>query len=292
MRQRVVSSVALVVIAVVPLVFGGPVFGSLMIALALVGVAEFRRLGERLLVRQHHGPAVGYVVVIAFGIAALLESNLVLTTGIVAVAVFAPLTVALTQPTDPAAIVSASLDTLGGLYLGLAVYAAVSLRATTESVGSEWLVELSNLAAVGWPSAPHGLAWTALVLFVIWIGDSAAYLGGRAFGRRRLAPRISPKKTVEGSLAGLIGSAVTALICAQLFGLNLPPLGTLALGASLGITGQLGDLIESLLKRQAGVKDSGALIPGHGGMLDRIDALLLTFPVAWVVASLVDGTLP
>lgn len=292
MRQRVISSVAIVVIAVVPLVFGGPVFGVLMVALSLAGYAEFRRLGESLLAHQLRGPAVGYFVVLAFGIAALLETHIVLTVSVVAAAVFAPLTLALIHPPEPAAVAAASLDTLGGLYLGLPVYTAISLRETAGPVGSEWLQQLANVTAVGWPSSPRGLAWTALVLFAIWIGDSVAYLGGRAFGRRPLAPRISPKKTIEGALAGLIGSTVTALICSQLFGLHVPPLVTVALGLVLGVAGQLGDLIESLLKRQAGVKDSGALIPGHGGILDRIDALLLTFPVAWAVASIVNGTAP
>ena len=291
MRQRVVSSVAIVVIAVVPLVFGGPVFGALMVALSLAGYAEFRRLSEGLLAHQLRRPAVGYFVVLAFGIAALLDANVVLTVSVVAAAVFAPLTFALMHPTEPAAVAAASFDTLGGLYLGLPVYAAISLRETAGPVGSAWLQQLANATAISWPISARGLAWTALVLFAIWIGDSAAYLGGRAFGRRPLAPRISPKKTIEGALAGLIGSMVTALICSQLFGLHLPPLVAVALGLVLGVAGQLGDLIESLLKRQAGVKDSGAVIPGHGGILDRIDALLLTFPVAWAVTSFVDATL-
>ena len=115
-----------------------------------------------------------------------------------------------------------------------------------------------------------------------------AYLVGRAVGRRPLIPRISPKRTVEGAVGGLAGSASTGALCVALFGLGISPVIGFVLGALLGVIGQLGDQVESLLKRQASVKDSGSLIPGHGGMLDRIDALLFTLPAGWITATLVD----
>ena len=291
MRQRVVSSIAVVLLTAVPLLFGGPIFACLMIVLGLLGYAEYLRLGQRLGGPALPGEVAGYGVIAALGISGLLAWRPVLPMGVVAVAVFAPLTAALLRPSAPGIIGSASFRTLGMLYLGLPVFAAVSLRGAAGSVSQDWLEELANLIAMSWPSASRGLAWTALVILAIWVGDSAAYLVGRAFGRRHLAPRVSPKKTVEGSLAGLLGSALTAALANSLLGLDLHMLGAVAIGLGLGLTGQLGDLIESLLKRQAGVKDSGAIIPGHGGILDRIDALLLTFPAAWAVSSLVDGSL-
>ncbi len=291
MRQRVTSSIAVVVIALVPIVLGGPVFAFLMVTLANVGYTEFVRLTRRIGSHEMPYSLPGYVILIALGISALLGVSTVVFVGIVAVAAFVPLVVALTPTAGPNSIAGAAFTVLGSLYLGIPIVAAISLREVAGPVAHQWLADLANLAAVGWPSAPRGLAWTALVVFTIWVGDSTAYLAGRSLGRRPLAPRISPKKTIEGSVTGLVGSGITAMLCAGLFGLNLPVLGALAFGVGLGIVGQLGDLVESMMKRQAGVKDSGAVIPGHGGVLDRIDALLLAFPVAWVVSSLVDGSL-
>lgn len=272
-----------------PIMFGGPLFALLMIVLGVGGYLEFSQLAQRLGPDRTDIGLVGYPAVIAFGFAAVAGAHQAILIGIISVAVFAPLAAALIQPERRGTLTRASLTTMGTLYLGLPVYAAVALRESAGAVDQRWLTNLASLTALDWNPAPRGLAWTALVVIAIWVGDSLAFLGGRRFGRRRLAPRISPGKTIEGSLTGLLGSALSALLCAALFGLSLPAVGALAIGAGLGITGQLGDLIESLLKRLAGVKDSGTLIPGHGGLLDRIDALLLTFPVAWVTVSLVDG---
>jgi phosphatidate cytidylyltransferase len=124
-----------------------------------------------------------------------------------------------------------------------------------------------------------------LLLAIIWVGDSAAYYCGRAWGRHALAPKISPKKTIEGSIGGFIGS-----IAAGLAG------GTWFLGESwstliwvssvTAVAGQLGDLAESVLKRSAGVKDSSSIVPGHGGILDRLDSLFFAAPVFyWLLTS-------
>jgi len=118
-----------------------------------------------------------------------------------------------------------------------------------------------------------------LVLFaIIWLGDSLAYYGGRAFGRHPLAPSVSPKKTIEGAIAGLIGSILGgALMGAWL--LEQPWLYMAGIGLLTGAVGQIGDLAESALKRSAGVKDSSSILPGHGGILDRFDSLLFAAPL-------------
>lgn len=131
---------------------------------------------------------------------------------------------------------------------------------------------------------PHGREWVFLVLVIIMIGDSAAYFVGSALGKRRLYPAISPKKSVEGALGGLAGSVLGALACRLIFFPALGVLDCLLLGAGLGLFGQVGDLFESMLKRAFGVKDSGTLIPGHGGLLDRLDSLLFAFPPAYYYA--------
>jgi phosphatidate cytidylyltransferase len=117
------------------------------------------------------------------------------------------------------------------------------------------------------------------VLVLIWASDSAAYFAGRAIGKHPFAPHLSPKKTWEGSIAGFASSIVVAF--AFMRWLSVPIVILLGAAAVGNIAGQIGDLLESAYKRSAGVKDSGALLPGHGGMLDRIDALILAIPVVW-----------
>jgi phosphatidate cytidylyltransferase len=120
---------------------------------------------------------------------------------------------------------------------------------------------------------------TVLVLMgVIWAGDAAAYYAGRALGRHKLAPTISPNKTIEGSIAGLAGSILTGIVLGSwLLQRQIAFLAFASLAAA--IAGQLGDLAESTLKRSSGVKDSSSLLPGHGGMLDRLDSLIFAAPV-------------
>jgi phosphatidate cytidylyltransferase len=130
-------------------------------------------------------------------------------------------------------------------------------------------------------------AGTALVFFplvVTWVGDSAAMSGGRAIGGPKLAPSISPGKTRAGGIAGLIGAAAAGALLVPVAlrpaGVDMSALTGAAIGLLLGVVGQVGDLAESLLKREAGVKDSSHLIPGHGGVLDRFDSLIFVLPVA------------
>jgi phosphatidate cytidylyltransferase len=153
------------------------------------------------------------------------------------------------------------------------------------------------------------------VLFSVWAGDIAAYYVGKNFGRRKLAPIVSPNKSWEGAIASVVASVAMAFFVLHYrhdlnewfspagsfrfdFGTSYMPVGTIrpvhaiALGIITNIAAQLGDLFESALKRGAGVKDSGTLLPGHGGMLDRIDALLFAIPVVWYYANLTRFLLP
>ncbi len=130
---------------------------------------------------------------------------------------------------------------------------------------------------------PH---WLMISLLVSWAGDTAAMYVGKAWGRRKLAPRVSPGKTIEGAVASVIGGAATAILYAHLL-LPLEPLPTvLLIGAASNIAGQLGDLCESAFKRGAGVKDSGSTLPGHGGWLDRIDSSLFSIPAVYALLLL------
>jgi len=154
---------------------------------------------------------------------------------------------------------------LGLLWIGLPLSLLVSLRAVSPYFGPRLLFFL---------------------LAVIWVGDSAAYFVGRAVGRHKLSPRISPGKTVEGAVASLLSSLLVAVLLA--LWQHAIPIGVLLAAALLtNLAAQLSDLIESAFKRGAGAKDSGQLIPGHGGVLDRIDSLLLAIPVLWYYSMLV-----
>jgi phosphatidate cytidylyltransferase len=149
---------------------------------------------------------------------------------------------------------------LGLLYVSLTLGLLVGLQRSSTSWGP-------------------GKAWIFLLLVVVWLGDTAAYYTGRALGRHALAPLISPKKTIEGAVGGLFGNVLAAFLGKQIFLPEAPLIQLLLLSLLLGAVSQIGDLSESALKRGAGVKDSSNLLPGHGGMLDRIDGVLFASPV-------------
>ncbi len=128
---------------------------------------------------------------------------------------------------------------------------------------------------------PDGVAWIFFLVFIIFLGDAAAFYVGTYFGRRKLHPAISPGKTIEGAIGGLAANLLVALLFKMVFLPELPTLLVLVFAAVAGISGQLGDLFESELKRTSQIKDSGNILPGHGGILDRIDALIFAAPFAY-----------
>jgi phosphatidate cytidylyltransferase len=132
---------------------------------------------------------------------------------------------------------------------------------------------------------PFGKEWVLLLIAVTWLGETAAYLVGSTIGSHPLAPAVSPRKTIEGSIAQLAASVVAALAIQLWFFTALSSVHAAMIGFLLGIVGQVGDLVESILKRGVGTKDTGHLIPGHGGILDRIDSLLFNTPVLFYCAS-------
>jgi len=126
---------------------------------------------------------------------------------------------------------------------------------------------------------PQGPRVLLFLLVLLWVGDTLAYFTGRAVGRHKLAPEVSPGKTWEGAAANLAGSVLVGLVAARW--IAVPRLHLLVLAVLANLAGQLGDLTESAYKRSAGAKDSGTLLPGHGGMLDRLDSLIFAAPVVW-----------
>jgi len=131
-----------------------------------------------------------------------------------------------------------------------------------------------------------GWVWLLFMLLCTWASDTAAFLVGRKAGRRQIAPALSPAKTLEGAAGGVAGSFLTALLVALLYP-QFPVLPVLILGILVGFGAQAGDLVESAIKRQVGIKDAGKLIPGHGGILDRFDSMLFTAPLVYYYVGLI-----
>jgi phosphatidate cytidylyltransferase len=134
---------------------------------------------------------------------------------------------------------------------------------------------------------PHGIQWIFLMLVIVMSGDTCAFYVGSSIGRRKLYPAVSPNKSVEGAIGGVAGSVIGALIAKGTFFPQLAFVDAIAAALLLGILGQLGDLFESFLKRGFGVKDSGTIFPGHGGVLDRLDSILFAAPGAFYYASFI-----
>ncbi len=169
------------------------------------------------------------------------------------------------------------------------------LAAGTLAVVPAWcalaVIHASDATPTAWPLVSRGHVWLLIALMIVWATDSGAYFAGRAFGGklfkgRRLAPRISPNKTIEGLLGGIVAGVLVALAMAPLAGAGMAALPLVAVAAAATVLfSVVGDLFESLLKRHVGVKDSGSLIPGHGGALDRLDSVLAALP-AFAVAKI------
>jgi phosphatidate cytidylyltransferase len=201
--------------------------------------------------------------------------------------------------------VEAQLPVLSALTIAL--FAWNGFRSPLIQVLPDTAQGLFGLLYIAYPLTLIPLLWKqedgpALVVFLmvcVWAGDIAALYIGRAFGKRKLAPRLSPGKTWLGSIASILGSMLAAglliyiadLLTARgitILHISEPLWQSLVLAAILNVAAQLGDLLESAIKRGAGVKDSGTILPGHGGILDRIDALLLAAPVLWFILLLKD----
>ncbi|HWT23911.1 MAG TPA: phosphatidate cytidylyltransferase [Solirubrobacteraceae bacterium] len=253
---RVWIAVPAAVYAIGIIVAGGWVFALGILVLGLVCLHELFRLYE------HVRPVklAGFLGLIGLTAAAHFggEHEVLIATVAVFPAVFL---LGLLMPERDGAPLTAgiALTVMGALWVGLAIAHGVLLR-----------------------ESPHGDGIVVDVLVGTFIGDTAAYLGGRAFGTRRLAPRISPGKTVEGLVFGVLG-ATLAVWCAGLYQDWLAGWEALVLGAVVGVVAPIGDLFESKVKRDAGAKDAGTLFGAHGGALDRLDAALFTLVAGYYV---------
>lgn len=270
MRERAISAVGIVAVVAVALVFGA--WGAVTVASVLAVLAGREALD---LLARTGRPVLRGAGVIAIGVAALAIAVLPDPVAPVLALIVALGVVALWRPDPVEGFGAWSATAFGVLYV-----AALGFVGRASVYGPP-IASDAPLAAIG----PER-AMLVLLITAVWSFDTGAYLVGRAVGRRPFFAHISPKKTAEGVVGGLVVATVAVAVVLWLIGRS--PLEALLLGPLLGVAAQAGDLAESMLKRSAGAKDSGTLIPGHGGFLDRTDSFLFAAPVLMAVVALAD----
>ncbi len=288
LQQRAISSVFIVLLTLGPAIFGRSVFAVVVAIIFSLIVHEF----ENILRQAGHNPIRGFGYVVLYGAIAAITLRIWEQWGaaLLTAVILAPLFMILFRHDHQGALTDWAVTVVAALYVALPAVHFILLRDLPGGLNAF----MNQLDATGnWqpPQAPPtavGLAWYLLAQLVTWMTDVGAYLFGRLFGRHKLAPLVSPGKTIEGTIGGLVLGSITALICTSAFGIALPLIVALAIGALLSGLGQLGDLAESLIKRQAGVKDSSTLIPGHGGVFDRLDSLLIVATVTYYLARVLQ----
>jgi len=263
---------------------GGWILAGVVAVVAGLAARECYRLAEHTGARPFHalGVAATGAMVLAAGVAPQGAAFAPLALLVMAALTLAALLgAAFVRGPENGPIAATAITVFGALYAGLSLATVPLLHALPAREG--WGGET--------PSPWAAVAIVALPLTATWIGDAAAFFAGKAWGKRRLAPSISPKKSWAGAVAGVTGAAAGAAAW-YLVTDDLLPAGPFRgivevalVGGVLGVAAILGDLVESALKRDAGVKDSGTLLPGHGGVLDRIDALTFSLPVSYAVLA-------
>lgn len=279
MRERAISAIGIVIVGLVPALLGGVVFAVVFTAITLLA---FREVIPLLNIKRRELQIVGYCAILLAGVIAWIFPDTRYFPLVIAVSTLTPLAFTIFQHAGSTDRRDWTTTIGASLYLVLPTFAAIALRGTEGTVDRAWFESLAN-AMPGADRTAQGLGWFLMALLITWMSDTAAYLVGKSIGRTKLIPRVSPNKTVEGALGGLIAAGITAVLCVIGFGLGMHPLTAVIFGIVIGIIGMLGDLSESMLKRRASVKDSGHLIPGHGGILDRIDALIFVLTITWAL---------
>ena len=279
--QRIVTAVVLLAILAAAMASANPWWFVALLALA-AACANWEWL--RLTLPQPPSP------LISIGVAVLLFAGMLVLTS-------AWLAGDRTGAGDPGWVLRYLVPAVSAVWLFAGVAAVVRGRADAPPASLAWSVFSVPAAFAAWAVlaqmyVARGAVFVVSLLALVWVADIAAYFAGRAFGKRKLAPRVSPGKTIEGAIAGVLGAVVWiglsslwdgtfghALVECWTFWLALP------IAAVLGVLSIVGDLFESLLKRRAGRKDSSTLLPGHGGVYDRIDAILPVAPFALLLSG-------
>ena len=302
MGRRILTAAVALPVLVLVVWQGGLWFAGLVVAAAGLGAWELGRMAEGwgqrpvmslAIVLSAALPLFAYVIIYG-GLAPSLGAEILPS-------VIAPLALA----SAATMLVAHRIGGVGGRALatccvigvvGGTLFHAIPLRSLDSWLISEgpallvWVEDGQVFRSLDSWSA-EGLSWIVFLLAVTFATDTAAYFVGRAVGSRKLAPNVSPNKTWEGAIGGFCGAVACGVGLEATLGLYADPITVALMSAVLGITGQLGDLYESRLKRLAGVKDSGGLFPGHGGILDRMDSLMWNVVALYHIVALVGGAM-
>jgi phosphatidate cytidylyltransferase len=280
--RRVAVAAIGIPIGVVAIYLGGWYFGALLAGIAAVGSLELYGLARQGGIEPFDvagAAASAFFVLSAVSVTPAQAGARSWNVAILFLIVVVGLTIRW-RGVDKRPLAAAAVTVAGALFVGGTLAYAVWLR-ELPAVSTSEASQSADLSA-----AWQGTALVAFPLLITWLNDTLAYFVGRSMGKHKLAPRVSPSKTVEGAGAGLLGGVVVAILLGR--GILGPQLGISASPILWGIGGvliatvaQLGDLAESLIKREARVKDSGSVFPGHGGVLDRFDALFFAIPVSY-----------
>lgn len=238
------------------------VFNSVIAIVAVLAMVEFIQLGRH---KGYHIPLVLCVGVMLIIMSAFVLEDLSVELGMFAALLFIPASYVFSTKPIEDSLPSSAVAVLATTYVGLLGGSLIRLR----------------------HDFPDGWKLVFFLLLVVWLGDTGAYYIGKKFGKHKLSPRISPQKTVEGLAGGIATSIITAIVIHLTFFPSFPLLHAIIAGVILSVAGVVGDLAESMWKRSAAVKDSGTLLPGHGGFLDRFDSILFTAPILYCYWTLI-----
>ena len=287
-RRALVVVVGLV-LALPAIYRGGWILGALVAVLAVLGTREFCLLARKGGLRPFAGAAAAIAAALVFAATAepFFSGFAPIALGVVmAAAVLLPIAAVRARDVGDKPLASVCATLVAALYVGGCLCFAVLLRHLPEAG-----------VAVRASGALEGPLVLMFPLAVTWIGDVVAYMAGRLWGRRRLFPVVSPGKTLVGTVAGILAAGTTGLVFAMgaaepFVLLGVEPTWIVLIALLIGAGGLGGDLAVSLLKREAGVKDTGSMLPGHGGVLDRLDASLVTLPLAYAALQLAGAVSP
>ncbi|MDR0787998.1 MAG: phosphatidate cytidylyltransferase [Gemmatimonadota bacterium] len=276
---RVLVAAVAIPVAIGIIYLGGWVLAAGLAVLAVLSAGEFYRLAETRQARPLVG--AGMIAVVLFVLSAALASGEgpdgagfgMIT--VVAMLVIGALAI-WTRGVEGQPLLSVSVTLSGAVYTGATLSFVLFLR---HLPGTDGVVHATTLVLVP--------------IVLTWVSDTMAFFSGRAFGKHKLIPTVSPGKTVEGAIGSVVGTALFAVACGAFLNrfpsYNLPVGSAILLGILISVFAQVGDLVESVLKRDAGVKDSGTLLPGHGGALDRFDSLFFTLPLGYLFFRFLVG---
>jgi phosphatidate cytidylyltransferase len=282
LAKRVMVAAVGIPAAAIIIYLGGWYLAGLLAIIAALGTQEFYRLARAKGIEPFDtaGGAAAVLLIVSAAASPPIEAAVHLWNATVALALFTGALAIWKRWPEGKPLTAWVTTVAGAVFVGGTLSYAMWLRQFP--VHSTHAVLPPPDLSIAW----RGTALIAFPLLITWINDSLAYFVGRAIGRHKLIPRVSPGKTIEGALAGLVGGVIVAVLLGR--SLLGPQVGIAASaiewalgGALVAAVAQIGDLAESLLKREAGVKDSGTLLPGHGGVLDRFDALFFAVPVSF-----------